>query len=503
LKKRLAIASILLVLATLGLKVSGLIRDILLANYFGDSAEAAAYLIAFIVPNMFILLFTTGMKNAFVPSYIQSLERGQGHYHFSQVLRGTAIIGLIVTIIGVLLTPLYLPLIFPDFTEGTLEISRTTSFVFFIAIFFVSINAVYEAYLDSENKFSLSVISQIIVIGSTIISALLFAKTIGVYSFAFGYLVGTIISLIAKKIFFIPKDTHKIFGAIDSKEYKSFFVIFIPVAITVMVGQVNLFIDNIFAGNLSTKAVTYINYAKNITHFPQAILGVTIGTIIFPILSKAVAQKRDDEFRSAIERGLVLSLSIVLPAIVGMMWLMPEIIKVAFERGKFTASATESTVLVAYLYAGSVLFFSLISVINKGFYSRNKGNLILRISLLSILLNILLNFIFIYWLDSYLGIPLASSVMAFVFFTLNIIVFQRIEERFNWKALTFETGKVILSAIGMITVLMILKPYISPLPVLLYLLITAVLGSITYGIILILFKGQAVGLLFSKFRRKG
>ncbi|OZM56648.1 murein biosynthesis protein MurJ [Lottiidibacillus patelloidae] len=502
-KRRLAIASILLVIATLGLKVSGLIRDIILAKYFGDSAEAAAYLIAFIVPNMFILLFTTGMKNAFVPSYIQSLERGQGHYHFSQVIRGTAIIGLFVSIGGLLLTPMYLPIIFPDFTEATLAISRTTSFIFFIAIFFVSLNAVYEAYLDAENKFSLSVISQIIVIGSTIVSALLFAKTIGVYSFAYGYLVGTILSLFVKKLVFIPKGTHKIFGKMDVKEYKNFFLIFIPVAITVMVGQVNLFIDNIFAGNLSTKAVTYINYAKNITHFPQAILGVTIGTIIFPILSKAVAQKKDKEFRNAIERGLVLSLSIVLPAIVGMMWLMPEIIKVAFERGKFTASATESTVLVAYLYAGSVLFFSLINVINKGFYSRNKGNLILRISLFSILLNILLNFIFISWLDSYLGIPLASSVMAFVFFTLNIIVFQRIEVRFNWKTLSFETSKVVLSVIGMIFVLMIIKPYFSQWHVILYLLITAVLGSITYGALLVLFKGQAVGLLFSKFRRKG
>src|SRR5690606_11070082 len=130
-------------------------------------------------------------------------------------------------------------------------------------------------------------------------------------------------------------------------------------------------------------------------------------------------------------------------------------------------------VLVAYLYVGSVLFFSLQNTINKAFYSRNKGHVILRISLFSILLNIGLNFLFITWLDSHIGIPLASSVMAFVYFVLNLIVFQRIEARFNWKVLTIEALKVIGAVMGMIGILWIVEPFTTNLPIIVYLVVTA------------------------------
>lgn len=89
LKSKLGIASILFLIATLFLKVSGLIRDMIIAFYFGDSYIADAYLAAFIIPNMIILFFITGMKNALVPSYIQSLTDNNGRNHLGQVFKGT------------------------------------------------------------------------------------------------------------------------------------------------------------------------------------------------------------------------------------------------------------------------------------------------------------------------------------------------------------------------------------------------------------------------------
>lgn len=297
--RKLAITGILFVIASLFLKVSGLLRDMVIAYQFGDSYQSAAYFAAFALANTFILFFTTGMKNAFVPSFIHAQADGKGHHHFSQIIRGTMVLGLIVSAIGALAAPLLVPLLFkfpnlqPDIRAEAIELSVALAIIFFIAVFLVSLNSVYEAYLDAENKFSLSVISQIIVIGSTILSTLLFADQIGAYSMAFGYLAGALLSYIAKRLWFVPKGSHKVIGKLDWEEIKPFSIIFIPVAITVMVGQVNLTIDNIFASSFSDSAVNYVNYAKNIVHFPQAIIGVTIGTIIFPILAKAIANANE------------------------------------------------------------------------------------------------------------------------------------------------------------------------------------------------------------------
>lgn len=301
--RKLAITGILFVIASLFLKVSGLLRDMVIAYQFGDSYQSAAYFAAFTLPNMFILFFTTGMKNAFVPSFIHANADGKGHHHFSQVIRGTMVLGFAVSVIGVLVSPLLLPMLFPELSAKAIELSVGLSIVFFIAVFLVSFNSVYEAYLDAESKFSLSVISQIIVIGSTILGAVLFADEIGAYSLAFGYLAGALISYIVKRFWFVPKGSHKVIGKLDWEEIKPFSIIFVPVAITVMVGQVNLTIDNIFAGTFSDSAITYLNYAKNIVHFPQAIIGVTIGTIIFPILSKAIANENEKVSSKASNTG--------------------------------------------------------------------------------------------------------------------------------------------------------------------------------------------------------
>jgi putative peptidoglycan lipid II flippase len=479
-KKNLTISGLLLIIATLILKFSGLLRDMVLAYYFGDSNEASAYLVAFILPNIFILFFATGMKNSFVPSYILAAKNNNAQHHFSQVLRVTTLFGIAVTAIGIALSPIILPRMYPDFNADTIQLTITVATIFFVSITFAAVNSVYEAYLDAESRYSISVFSQTIVITASILSAILFSEQLGVYAFAYGYLVGAILSFIIKKLFFIPKNSHTIFGKLDKKEIQPFVMVFIPVAITVMVGQVNLIIDTIFAGQFAEQAVSYLNYAKNIVHFPQAIIGVTIGTIIFPVLSKAVANKDEQQFNRSVEKGLILTLFLLLPAIAGMMILMQELIEVIYQRGAFTATATTATATVAYYYVGSVLFFSLQNTINKAFYAKQNGHIILRISIFSVFLNIGLNFLFIYLLKSYIGIPLASSVMAVVYFVLNIIVYQKTETRLNWPYLMKSTGKIILSLGIMIAVILLAGTFLKDLHPIVNILITSIIGAIVY-----------------------
>lgn len=505
--RKLALTGILFVIASLFLKVSGLLRDMVIAYQFGDSYQSAAYFAAFALANTFILFFTTGMKNAFVPSFIHAQADGKGHHHFSQIIRGTMVFGLIVSVIGAFLSPVLLPLLFqfPNLEPGVraeaIELSVALAVIFFIAVFLVSLNSVYEAYLDAESKFSLSVISQTIVIGSTILSTLLFADEIGAYSMAFGYLAGALLSYIAKQLWFVPKGSHKVIGKLDWEEIKPFSIIFIPVAITVMVGQVNLTIDNIFASSFSDSAVNYVNYAKNIVHFPQAIIGVTIGTIIFPILSKAIANANEKSFKQGIEYGLMLTLLVLLPAVAGMMWLMQDLITIVYERGAFTADATAATANVGYLYLGSVLFFSLQNILNKAFYSKKQGHVILRISLFSIALNVGLNFLFIALLDSYLAIPLASSVMALVYFALNWVVFNRTQGKLNSRFIMKDAAKIFAATAAMLLALWLASGILEDLNIYIRFGLTAIIGAIVYAIAALALKTEIARFLISKLRK--
>lgn len=497
LKSKLGLASVLFIGASLLLKISGLIRDMVIAYYFGDSYVADAYLAAFIIPNMFILFMTTGMKNAFVPSYIEALEKARGKVHFGQVFKGTIVISFIISVIGMALAPLYIPILYPDFSADASQIAIWVAVIFFSTILFVGMNSVLEAFFDAESKFSLSIISQIMVLMTSILAAVLFANNIGVYSLAIGYFVGTIISLIFKVMLLLPRNVIKLKCKFDWIEVRHFYWIFIPVGLTVAVGQINLMVGSIFASYFEEGAVTYINYAKNLVHMPQGIFGVTIGTIIFPLLSKAIATDNHKMFKRGIEQGLTLMFLILFPSIVGMFLLMPNIIELLYQRGAFTASATAATTQVAYLYFGSVCFFSLNNIINKGFYSLKKGHLTLLISGLSIGVNIILNFILTAWIG-YKGIPLSASLMAVFYVGAQFIIFNRLVDGLKIKYLLVEFVKVIAAAGIMSGGVFLLLPFITEWHNITQIIVVGILGAIVYFIVAYLIKSQALLYLVEK-----
>lgn len=499
-KKNLGIASVLFLLATLILKLSGLGRDVVIAYYFGDSYQAGAFLAAFTIPNMLILFFTTGMKNALVPSYIESLKQKRGEYHLNHVFTGTILIGLVISVVGALSSRYVIPLMYPEFSPEATELAIVTMAIFFTAIFFVGMNAVLEAFFDAENKFALSITSQIIVVVSSILGMVLFVDQFGIYSMAYGYVAGAIISLLFKLLLLWSRRLPKVRWNLDFGEVKQFYIIFVPVALTVAVGQINLTVDNIFAGFFSESTISYINYARHLVQFPQAMFGVTIGTIIFPLLSKAKAENDQRLFKRGMEQGLMTMFFILAPALAGMMFLMPHIVEVLFERGEFLSEATQSTVYVAYMYAGSVLFFSLHNVVNKGFYSLKKGHLILMIGSMAIVLNAILNYVFTKWMG-YLGIPLASSVMAALYVGASFLIFLKLVGGLNLKRVGLEWVKILSATAIMMVLVLLAYPLINAMPSLLVIGIVAVIGAISYGGLIIAMKTETVPVIINRFKK--
>lgn len=501
-KPSFKLAGLLFLLMTVLLKISGLLRDMVIAFYFGDSYQADAFLAAFIIPNMLFLFLNTGMKNTLVPSYIEAEEKNQGHSHLTQIFKGTAGISMIIGVVGAISSPVVIPLIYSDFHHEAETIAVWVAVILFSSMLFIGANAVLEAYFDARNQFSFTVISQLIVIGSTISSALLFARTIGPYSLAAGYMAGVILSLFFKLTQILPKKVIHFQEKIKLKEIQSFYIVFLPVALTVMVGQINLTVDNIFASKLEVGAITYINYAKNLAHFPQAIFGVTIATIVFPILTKAKVKKDKQLFKQAIEQGTASMYFVLLPLISGMMIVMPEVISVLYERGAFTNEATQVTSHVAYFYYGSVLFFSLSTLLNKGFYTLKKGHYILAIGAGSIVLNIILNGLFTKWIGLP-GIPLASSVVAFFYISFSFVLLVRLIGKLNYAYLLKEIFKITVASALMMVTLQITSSYFQGFASALYLFLQTGVGVIVYLLLGFGFRIQSLMLLISMIFKRG
>ncbi|WP_438315147.1 murein biosynthesis integral membrane protein MurJ [Sporosarcina sp. FA9] len=501
---KMKLASIIFLVSTVILKFSSMIRDLVIANFFGTSYQADAYIAAMSIPNAFVLFLLTGMKDAFLPSYFKYDKLGKGDEHLTNIIKATAILAFFVGLIGALLaTPIvktiYANSSFIQYEDG-LQIAVWTVMIYFGSLVFVGVNSVYEGFFDAKRKFSFSVFSQTSVVLVTILFTFIFHNKIGILAVPIGYLAGTILSLFIKVVYRTPKKFLNWQQKIDTPEVKEFYGIFWPVGLTIAVGQINLLVNTFFGARLGEDSiVSHLNYAFRLVNIPQAIFAVTIATIVFPIIAKSRQDNDKPGFRKGIEQGLLYLLVFLTPALTGMWILMEELVTLVYVRGEFSLSDVPVTTSYAILYIGSAFFYSIQAIVAKGFYTLEKGHYMMRIGMISIGLNIVSNWIFSYYYGA-AGIALSASLVAMFYSVITFTTLWKLIGGMDFRYLIKNTFQVIVATSIMATVLFVADKYsdIADLSPLLHILTLAVPCAAIYFIVLMLFRNEFVKTILSK-----
>ncbi|WP_100333198.1 murein biosynthesis integral membrane protein MurJ [Bacillus alkalisoli] len=488
---KLKVASILLLFSTFFLKFSSMLRDVTIGYYFGSSSITDAYFAAMTIPTAIILFMLTGMKGAFLPSYYKYEKDNKGFSHLTNIVKGTFGIGVIISLAGIIASPYIIRFFYPSFTDQAAEVAVWTLIFYFAAVVLVGVNAVYEGYFDAKKKFSFSTFSQTIVVICTIGSMIILHSHIGIYSVPIGYFVGTIISLIMKLLYLKPANFLNWKQKINRKEVQMFYIVFLPVGLTIAVGQINMFVNTLFAAGLGEGVVTNLNYAFRLVNIPQAIFGVVIATIIFPILAEAKSQNNDLLFKNGIEKGLSFMFLFLAPAVAGMVLLMKPLVQLVYERGAFDSIATSLTSEYAIFYIGSVLFYSIQAVIAKGFYTLEKGHYILRVGIFSIILNVIFNAI-LSKLMGPVGLALSTSLVGFIYSAITFTTLYKLVGGFNLRRIGLEYTKIAISTICMIGLLLLVVQYLEGFGNVFYIITAIIIGVPVYFIALFLLKVESL-----------
>jgi putative peptidoglycan lipid II flippase len=490
---KLKIASILFLFSTFILKFSSMIRDLIIAGLFGDSYQADAYIAAMTIPNALVLFLLTGMKDAFLPSYYKHHALGRGEEHLTNIVKGTMWMSLAYSVIGIILAAPIVRIFYPSFAqyEDGFFIATWTVVIYFSSLVFVGVNAVYEGFFDANRKFSFSVFSQTSVVLMTIVFALVFHDMWGILAVPIGYLVGPILSLLIKVIYRTPKKFLNWKQPLNKIEVREFYHIFWPVGLTIAVGQINLMVNTFFAAGLGEGTVANLNYAFRLVNIPQAIFGVTIATIAFPIIAQARVMHNMDHFRKGIEKGILYMLVFITPTLAGMWLLMEPLVSAVYERGAFGPEATALTSSYAILYIGSTFFYSIQAVIAKGFYTLEKGHYMMRIGLLSILMNIISNYIFAHFMGAP-GIALSASLVGMFYSTLTFTMLWKLIDGMDAKYLLKNAFQIAIATVAMMALLVAIEwqTAIESIPSLIHIIVLGGLGALIYFAVLLLFKNE-------------
>ncbi|MCA3132851.1 MAG: murein biosynthesis integral membrane protein MurJ [Betaproteobacteria bacterium] len=405
---------------TLVSRVLGFVRDAVIARTFGAGLATDAFFVAFKLPNLLRRIFAEGaFSQAFVPILAEyRRQRGEqgARVLVDHVATALALVLLGVTILGIVAAPLIVLFSAPGFAASpdkfhtTVELLRIT----FPYVFFISLTSLCGAVLNSWSRFSVPALAPALLNVSFIVFALFLAPHFNppVMALAWAVFAGGVLQLgfqlpFLKRIGMLPRLN------LDLRDEGVWRILRLmgPAVFGVSVGQVSLLINGVFASFLQTGSVSWLYYADRLMEFPTGVLGVALGTILLPSLSRAHAAGGAEEFSRLLDWGLRLTLLLAAPAALALALLATPLVATLFLHGAFSAHDVAMTRNALMAYSLGLVGLIVVKVLAPGFFSRQDIRTPVKIALVTLAATQVMNLAFIYPLR-HAGLALAIGLGA-------------------------------------------------------------------------------------------
>lgn len=413
--KNIAVVS----LSTVGSRVLGLLRDILIFAALGASLWNSAFILAFTIPNLFRRLLGEGaLTSAVVPVFSDVMERDgrQRAFDFlNQVLLRLAVFLLVFVALGMLL--LYL-LFDSDLLPQNWELCTRLTVLLLPYMLFICLAAIVSAGLNLVGRFAVAAATPIL-LNLSMISAAGLGLWLGestaetVYWLCGGVLLGGLLQLL-----FPAWDLWRqgwrpsIFPRVHA-ELGELWQLFLPGLLGAAILQVNIIVSRLLAYTLDDASVSVLFLASRLMELPLGIFTIAVATVFFPLLAQAVSNKDRSGFATSLSQGMRLVVGVSFPAGVGLCILGPQILSLLFEWGAFDSGDVAATVPIVAIYGLGLPFYSAATFCTRGLHAQKQMKVPVRIAGICLLVNVFCGLVFMqFWGAS--GLALANVVAAVV-----------------------------------------------------------------------------------------
>ncbi|KZE32778.1 putative peptidoglycan lipid II flippase [Crenobacter luteus] len=411
-------------------RVLGFVRDALIARVFGAGFATDAFFVAFKLPNLLRRIFAEGaFSQAFVPVLAEYKARKTDAEtrDFLAHVAGLLTLALaVVTALGMAAASWVVWVSAPGFTSEadkfalTVELLRIT----FPYILFISLSSLAGSVLNTWRQFSIPAFTPTLLNLSFIACALFLAPYFDPPVLVLGWAV--FIGGVAQLAFQLPylkKIGMLTWPRLNFRDAAVWRVVrqMGPAIFGVSIAQISLVINTIFASFLASGSVSWMYYADRLMEFPTGVLGVALGTILLPSLSKHAATADSAEFSKLLDWGLRLSLMLALPASLGLALLAEPLIATLFMYGKFSLLDAAMTERALVAYAVGLTGLIVVKVLAPGFYARQNIKTPVKVAIVTLIATQLMNLAFV-WQLKHAGLALAIGLGA----CLNALLLWRL-----------------------------------------------------------------------------
>jgi putative peptidoglycan lipid II flippase len=490
---------------TLLSRITGFVRDVVMAAVLGAGGLMDVFTVAFRLPNHFRAIFGEGAFNAaFVPAFsrirTKDGEARAGIFH-GRILSLLLLSQILLLILALIFTPFVVKLLAPGFAGDTnkmamaVEITRIT----FPYLLLITLVTLWSGVLNSSGRYAAAAAAPVLLNVALLVfvqMAFLFptpAHAAGWGVFTAGILEAALLAFAAWRAGLLtPLGKIKL-----DDDVRSFFLAFLPAVIGSAGVQIAMFADTILSTLLPEGSASALYYADRIYQLPLGVIAIAAGTVLLPTMSKLVASEDIAAAHDAQNRTLALTLLLAVPFWVATLVIPELIIQAVFQRGAFDANAASASAQILSAYGvGLIAAVSIRSVV-ASFHARGDTRTPMYIALGAVAFNVALKLILTGSLGV-MGLALATALGA----TINLALLVWLADHWGWMEPDKRLGQTIavaaVAAFILATVLLLMDPWLAMIFVgnrfgnEWRLLSLGLIGLITYG-----------GVAYLGFRRFG
>ena len=454
--KTIAKSASLIGFATLCSRLLGFVRDVVIARLFGVYLYAQAFVIAFKIPNLLRDFVAEGVANAaLVPVFSEySVKHTKEEFWelANVVLNLLLIILTIITVLGIIFSPIIVRLIAPGFIVSPEKLATTIKLnrIIFPYILLISLAAYSMAILNSLKHFSIPAFAPCLLNISIIVFALIFGE--GIAGLATGILVGGFLQLAVQIPILYKKGFRpRFFKQLRHPAAKTIGRLMLPRIFNSGIYQLNNFVDSIFgsfAWIVGEGAVAVLYFSYRIIQFPLGIFSTALSQVLLPTFSTQALDDNLDSLKQTLTFGLRAVFFVMLPASLGFMVLAQAIVSTLFEGGRFDLYSTNLTAQALFFYSIGLLAYGVTKVLQSCFFALKDTVTPTKVAFMALIINIILNSVLMFPLKV-AGLALATSISGITSCAVLFFMLLRKIGAFPLKIIFVSFLKVLLASLGM------------------------------------------------------
>jgi len=441
--------------ATAFSRILGLVREQVMAYYFGAGMATDAFITAFRIPNLLRDMFAEGaLSSAFVPIFKEKLVNNGDKDAFKLADIVITLILLVVGIIvllGILAAPAIVYIMANGFTVDPVKFNLTVTMtrIMMAYLLLVSLSALVMGMLNSYGKFGIPALSPALFNIGTVIAVISLYNYLEtpIYTLAIGVLVGGVGQLLIQLplLFKIGYRFRFSFSFLD-EGLKKVVKLITPIIIGLSAGRINILVSTLIASFLMEGALSYLNYSYRLMHFPLGVFAVAIGTVALPNVSEMVASKEYSRLNKTFTEAIGANFFVIIPSAIFLALMGYQVVELIYQYGAFDVIDTEQTYLALLHYSYGLIGFASVRVTVPFYYAFSDSKLPMKISIFAVVMNLVLYYPLIK-LVGFAGLAAATSLSGLINFALLVYFLPEKGIKVDYLILGLSFIRILLAAL--------------------------------------------------------